>query len=59
MIELQMTNEELQIAIDATFNACNSELQKHETGGKARVLALAHLEFLYRIQRERAEMDGA
>lgn len=56
MIEFQMTNEELQTAIDATFNACNSELQKHETGGKARVLALEHLAALYAVQKIRAEM---
>ena len=56
MIEFQMTNEQLQTAIDAAFEACNSELQKHETGGKARVLALAHLEALYKVQATRAEM---
>ena len=59
MIEFQMTNQELQEAIDSAFRACNSVLQEHTTGGKARVLALAHLESLYAVQRKRAEMVEA
>jgi len=56
MIEFKMTNEQLQIAIDAAFEACNSSLQEQTTGGKARVLALAHLEALYKVQALRSEM---
>jgi hypothetical protein len=56
MIEYQMTNEQLQIAIDATFNACNSVLQEHTSGGRARALAVDHLEVLYQEQRERAKL---
>ena len=56
MIEFQMSNQELQTAIDATFSACNSVLQEHVSGGNARALALKHLEVLYQVQRERAKL---
>jgi len=56
MFEYQMTNEQLQTAIDATFNACNSVLQEHTSGGSARALAVKHLDVLYQEQRERAKL---
>jgi hypothetical protein len=56
MIEHQMTNEQLQTAIDATFNACNSVLQEHTSGGPARALSLKHLEALYEVQKQRANL---
>ena len=55
-IEFKMSNLELQEAINRTFDACNSVLQKHTSGGKAKSLALTHLEHLYAVQRVRAEL---
>jgi hypothetical protein len=52
-----MTNIELQEAINQTFNACNSVLQEHTSGGVARGLALKHLEHLYSIQKMRSEQE--
>lgn len=55
-IEYVMSNGELQEAINRTFDACNSILQEHTSGGKARKLAIEHLKHLYAVQRSRAEM---
>lgn len=53
--EFLFSNADLQAAIDSTFAACNSVLQEHTTGGKARSLCVAHLEKLLQAQLQRIE----